>query len=167
MLIRDEIEGDWGAVYAINVAAFESSAEAGLVDSLREQAQPYVSLVAEEDGVVIGHIMFSPVSLSGHADLQVIGLAPMSVTPERQREGIGSALVRAGLERCKEMGFVAAVVLGHPDYYPRFGFQPSSRFGIDSEYDVPEEVFMAMELQPGALDEKSGRASYHSAFGDL
>jgi putative acetyltransferase len=91
----------------------------------------------------------------------------MSVTPERQREGIGSALVCAGLERCKEMGFVAAVVLGHPDYYPRFGFQPSSRFGIDSEYDVPEEVFMAMELQPGALDEKSGRVSYHSAFGDL
>jgi putative acetyltransferase len=88
----------------------------------------------------------------------------MAVVPEHQRKGIGSALVKAGLERCKQLGFVAVVVLGHTEFYPRFGFSPSSRFGIDSEYDVAEEVFMAMELQPAALDGKTGTVKYHAAF---
>ncbi len=96
-----------------------------------------------------------------------MGLAPMAVAPEHQRKGIGSALVRAGLEQCKQLGFAAVVVLGHPEYYPRFGFSPSSRFGINSEYEVPEEVFMAMELQPGALSGKTGRVKYHAAFSNV
>ena len=161
MLIRAEKENDRDAVYAVNVSAFETPSEANLVDTLREQAQPVVSLVAEDNGEVVGHIMFSPVSLSG---LKVMGLAPMAVVPEHQRKGIGSALVRAGLEQCKQLGFIAVLVLGHPEYYPRFGFSPSSQFGIDSEYEVPEGVFMAMELQPEALSGKTGRAKYHPAF---
>ncbi len=164
MLIRAEIENDRDAVFAVNVSAFETPSEATLVDVLREQAQPVVSLVAEDNGNVVGHIMFSPVSLSGYPDLNVMGLAPMAVAPERQRKGIGSALVRAGLEQCRQLGFVAVVVLGHPEYYPRFGFSPSSRFGIDSDYEVPEEVFMAMELEPEALSGKTGRVKYHPAF---
>lgn len=80
-----------------------------------------------------------------------MGLAPMAVAPERQRQGIGSALVRAGLDRCKEPGFGAIVVLGHPEYYPRFGFSIAKRFDIGCEYEVPDEVFMVMELQPGYL----------------
>jgi len=148
------------------MAAFESPAEADLVDVLRQQVQPIVSLVAEEDGEIVGHIMFSPVSLSGHPDLKVMGLGPMAVAPACQRKGFGSALVQAGLDQCRELGFSAVVVLGHPKYYPRFGFSPSSQFGIDSEYDVPEDVFMALELKPGALSAITGRVRYHPAFGN-
>ena len=167
MLIRAEKENDRDAVYTVNASAFESPSEANLVDALLEQAQPVVSLVAEDNGEVVGHIMFSPVSLSEYPDLKLMGLAPMAVAPEHQRKGIGSALVRAGLEQCKQLGFAAVVVLGHPEYYPRFGFLPSSRFGIDSEYEVPEEVFMAKELQPGALSGKTGRVKYHAAFSNV
>ena len=167
MLIRAEKENDRDAVYAVNVSAFETPSEANLVVDLLEQAQPVVSLVAEDNGEVVGHIMFSPVSLSGYPDLKAMGLAPMAVTPEHQRKGIGSALVRAGIEQCKQLGFTAVVVLGHPEYYPRFGFLPSSRFGIDSEYEVPEDVFMAIELQPGALSGKTGRVKYHAVFSNV
>ncbi len=167
MLIRPEKENDRDAVYAVNVSAFETPSEANLVDTLREQAQPVVSLIAEDKGAVVGHIMFSPVSLSGHSNLKLMGLAPMAVAPEHQRKGIGSALVRAGLEQCRQLGFTAVVVLGYPEYYPRFGFSPSSRFGMDSEYEVPEEVFMAMELQPEALRGKTGRVKYHAAFSNV
>ena len=164
MLIRAEETNDRDSVYAVNASAFETSSEADLVDALREQARPIISLVAEDNEKVVGHIMFSPASLSGHPDVAVMGLAPMAVAPEHQRQGIGSALVRAGLEHCKEMGFVAVIVLGHPTYYPRFGFSPSSRFGIDCEYEVPEEVFMALELEPGTLSGKTGTMKYHVVF---
>ena len=168
MLVRAEQDKDRAAVHAVNVAAFETPSEANLVDALREQAQPVVSLVAEEDnGAIAGHILFSPVSLSGHPGLKVMGLAPMAVAPKHQRKGIGSALVRAGLEQCRQLGFVAVVVLGHTGYYPRFGFLPSTHFGIGCEYDVPEDVFMAMELQPAALRGATGTVKYHAAFRDV
>jgi putative acetyltransferase len=164
MLIRSEEQKDWAAVHAVNVSAFETSAEANLVDALREQAQPVVSLVAEDKGAIVGHIMFSPVVLPGHPELKIMGLAPMAVAPGHQRKGIGSALVRTGLEQCKQLGFGAVVVLGHPDYYPRFGFSPSTHFCIGCEYEVPEEVFMVVELQPGVLQGASGKVKYHAAF---
>jgi putative acetyltransferase len=167
MLIRAENENDWDSVHALNVSAFETLAEAKLVDILREQAEPVISLVAEVEGKVAGHIMFTPVTLSTDPDLKVMGLAPMAVTPQHQKQGIGSGLVRAGLEQCGQIGFVAVVVLGHPEYYPRFGFSPSSRFGMDSEYEVPENVFMAMELKPDALRGKTGRVKYHAAFNSV
>ena len=167
MLIRTERESDRDAVRAVNVSAFDTPSEANLVDTLREQAEPIVSLVAEVNGEVLGHIMFSLVALSGYPNLKVMGLAPMAVVPEHQSKGIGSALVRAGLEQCRQLGSTAVVVLGHPEYYLRFGFSPSSRSGIDSEYEVPEEVFMAMELQPGALSGKTGRVKYHAAFSNV
>ncbi len=166
-LIRIEEEKDWAAVHTLNAAAFETPAEAYLVEALRQQARPVVSLVAEEKLAVVGHIMFSPVKLSGHSELRIMGLAPMAVAPEHQRIGIGSALVRAGLEQCKKLGCGAVVVLGHPEYYPRFGFSPSASFGISCEYDVPEEVFMIIELQPGFLDGVSGKVEYHSAFSSV
>jgi putative acetyltransferase len=168
MLVRAEEKKDRAAVRAVNVAAFETPSEANLVDALREQARPVVSLVAEDDnGAITGHILFSPVSLLGHRGLKVMGLAPMAVAPKHQRKGIGSALVRAGLEQCKQLGFVAVVVLGHAGYYPRFGFLPSTHFGIGCEYDVPEDVFMAMELQPAALRGTTGTVEYHAAFSDV
>ena len=96
-----------------------------------------------------------------------MGLAPMAVLPDHQRRGIGSALAQLGLQRCKELGFGAVVVHGHPEYYPRFGFVPSRHFGIESEYDVPQEVFMVVQLEPGFLSGVSGTIEYHEAFRDL
>lgn len=167
MKIRQENEGDELAIQAVNESAFETSEEARLVATLREQAQPLVSLVAEDGGEIIGHIMFSPVALDGHHELNIMGLAPMAVIPERQRQGVGSALVREGLEECKKLGFGAVVVLGHADYYPRFGFVPSVQYGIKSEYDVPENVFMVLELRSGYLDGVTGTIKYHAAFGSV
>jgi putative acetyltransferase len=166
MHLRPEGRADHAAVHGINVAAFGGETEARLVAMLRDQANPVVSLVVEDDGIVIGHIMFSPVSLRGFGGL-MMGLAPMAVAPARQRSGIGSALVRAGLERCREIGAKAVVVLGHVDFYPRFGFLPAARFGLSCEYDVPAEVFMALELEPHALRGATGTVSYHPAFAGI
>jgi len=165
--IRAEEPGDRAGVRAVNVAAFETPAEADLVEALRAQARPLVSLVAEEGGAIVGHIMFSPVTLPGHPTLTLMGLAPMAVAPARQRAGIGSALAAAGLAACARLGADAVVVLGHPGYYPRFGFAPGVRMGLGCEYDVPAEAFMALELRPGALAGASGRVQYHAAFASL
>jgi putative acetyltransferase len=166
MRVRPEAQADHAAVHEINLAAFGGETEARLVALLREQARPVVSLVAEDAGIVIGHIMFSPVSLHGFRGL-MMGLAPMAVAPARQRAGIGSALVRAGLERCREIGAQAVVVLGHPDFYPRFGFLPAARLGLCCEYDVPAEAFMVLELESHALRGATGTVSYHRAFAGI
>lgn len=166
MEIRAEAPQDFPSVEEINRAAFGGDAEARLVGMLREQADPLISLVADDDGNVVGHILFTPVSLPGSEGL-AMGLAPMAVTPARQRSGIGSALVRAGLERCKELGVVAVVVLGHPEFYPKFGFSPAARFGLRCEYDAPAEAFMVIELRAGSLRGASGTVKYHAAFSQL
>lgn len=164
MVIRSEKEIDWPAVHALNASAFGTAAEAHLVNALRRQAQPIISLVAEHAGLVVGHILLSPVTLPDHDGLKIMGLGPMAVAPPRQRQGIGSALVRAGLERCTALGVGAVVVLGHPEYYRRFGFSPAVHFGIKSEYGASEETFMVTELQPGYLNGASGTIQYHAAF---
>jgi putative acetyltransferase len=162
--VRAEEAGDREAVYALNAASFEDETEAKLVDALREQADPVISLVAIAGDQVVGHILFSPVTHSANPAIRLMGLAPMAVAPGHQRNGTGSALVRAGLEQCRLLGCDAVVVLGHADYYPRFGFEPSTRFGIRSEYEVPDEVFMAIELTSGALRDAPGVVRYHPAF---
>ncbi|MDA0833172.1 MAG: N-acetyltransferase [Planctomycetota bacterium] len=167
LFLRVEREQDLASVFHINATAFDTTAEANLVDALREHGAATISLVAEIDGYVVGHILFSPVTLSGHPQLKLAGLAPMAVLPEFQRQRIGTALVTAGLERCREDGYDAVVVLGHPEFYPRFGFVPAHRFGICCEYDVPADVFMIAELRSGALDGVAGTIHYHPAFHDL
>ena len=109
--------------------------------------------------------MFSPVELSNNPEnVAITGLAPMAVLPDYQKKGIGSALVRKGLEYCREAGFKAVVVLGYPEYYPKFGFIPSVQFNIKSEYDVPENVFMIQELEKGVLKNGNGIIKYHEVF---
>jgi putative acetyltransferase len=164
--IRAEAEGDKAAVFEINAAAFETQSEARLVDTLRNSAEPFVSLVAVDGEEIVGHIMFTPVTLDSYDNLKLMGLAPMAVSPSRQRSGIGSALVNAGLERCRELGIGAVLVLGHAAYYPRFGFRPASLWGIRSEYDVPDDVFMLLELSPGYLRDYHGTIRYNAAFAD-
>jgi len=164
VVVRSERSADIAAVHAVNRAAFETSTEAYLVDAVRQQANPIVSLVADDGGSIVGHILFSPVTLTGHEHVKIMGLAPMAVLPTHQRRGIGSALVRAGLVGCTQLGYAAVIVLGHSEYYPRFGFVPASRFGIGCEYDVPDEFFLALELEPAVLVGKSGTIRYHPAF---
>lgn len=155
---------DREAVFAVNAAAFETSSEAALVEALRARAQPTVSLVAELDGRIVGHILFSPVIAEACDSVRIMGLGPMAVVPEQQGKAIGAALVRAGLDACRKLGVGAVVVLGHPQYYPRFGFEPASRFGIRCEYDVPDDAFMVLELEAGSLLGVSGQVRYHEAF---
>ncbi len=164
MLVRDEKERDRSEVHALNLAAFDTPTEAVLVDRLRKEAQPVISMIALDGERVVGHIMFSPVTLSGHEDLRIAGLGPMAVEPTYQGKGLGSALVRAGLKRCKEQGYGAVVVLGHPEYYPRFGFAPAARFDICCEYEAPQEAFMSIELESGYFKDAEGTVRYHSAF---
>lgn len=167
MNVREERAQDRTGVRRVNLSAFETDAEANLVDALREQASPHVSLVAESDGEIVGHIMFSPVTLGEHVRPTIMGLAPMAVLPGHQRQGIGSVLARAGLEGCRRLGCGAVVVLGHPSFYPRFGFRPASQFGVRCEYDAPDEAFMLVELQEGCMRNVGGTASYHPAFRNL
>jgi putative acetyltransferase len=167
MRIRSEETADLSGIRAVNLAAFETSAEADLVDALRGQGSPVISLIAEDGGAIVGHILFSPVMLGGHPGVRIMGLGPMAVMPARQRQGIGSALVRDGLDACKHIGASAVVVVGHATYYPRFGFAPASRFGLSCQYDVPDDVFMATELDPRALTGVAGTVRYHPAFDNV
>ena len=167
MQIRKEISSDREAVYAINLAAFPTDAEAQLVERLRAGAYPIISLVAQESDSLVGHILFSPVTLDSDPTLALMGLAPMAVLPNRQGSGIGSALVAAGLQYCTELGVGAVAVLGHPDFYAKFGFIASAKFGITSEYDVPAEVFMLKELSGDYLKNCTGTIRYHAEFGKL
>lgn len=164
MQIRLEEREDMSAVYEVNISAFETPAEAKLVNKLRKEVKPIISLVAEENEEIVGHILFTPVRLSGDPELKIMGLGPMAVIPAYHGKGIGSALVRAGLAKCKESGYGAVAVLGHTWFYPRFGFKPSVLYDIRPEYDVPEEVFMILELEPDYLMDASGSIQYHPLF---
>ncbi|MBM5812316.1 MAG: N-acetyltransferase [Gammaproteobacteria bacterium] len=162
--LRSEIESDYGAVRQVHVRAFGGYTEADLVDRLRGSPGS-ISLVATEANGMAGHILFTPARVEGNP-VRVAGLGPMAVSPSRQRSGIGSALVLRGLEECRRAGYQAVVVVGHAEYYPRFGFQRGSNFGLWCQFDVPDEVFMAIELQPGALS-GGGELQYAREFSEV
>jgi putative acetyltransferase len=162
--IREEKSGDLKAIRRVHELAFDSSTEAQLVDLLRSRGVAIISLVAEDGGEIVGHILFSPVSIHPPArDWSALGLAPIGVIPERQRHGIGKALINGGLERCKERGINLVVVLGDPDYYTQFGFRRALDFGLNNEYQA-DEHFMILEFTPGILDTFSGLVKYAREF---
>ena len=168
--IRPAKERDYPNIFEINLLAFGGESEAQLVEGLRHSKYfiPQLCLVAEKDGKVVGYILFSHVILETvDENLEVLALAPMAVHPEFQHQGIVSALVRYGLRVSKEMGEKAVAVLGHPDFYPRFGFMQAQAFGIRAPFPVPDEVYMVIELDPGALDGMSGTIKYPPLFNEV
>ncbi len=162
--IREETLGDRTAIREVNELAFGTPEEVELVDRLRSDGLVLASLVACDGGEVVGHILFSelPIETAGRT-IRGAALAPMAVRPDRQRQGLGSALVRRGLEACRALGVEAVVVLGHPAYYPRFGFSVETARLLEAPFSGP--AFMALELTPGALDGVSGRVRYPPPFG--
>ena len=161
VLIRAESPGDVAAIRAVNERAFGGVGEANAIEKLRARGPITLSLVAEVEGQVAGHILFSPVTLEAeHGSFDGLGLAPLAVLPEFQRQGLGSQLARAGLEACRKLSCEFVVVLGHAEYYPRFGFTRASTFGIRCEWDVPDPAFMVLELKPGVLANRAGVVKY-------
>jgi putative acetyltransferase len=170
MMVRPESPQDYTAIDEVNRAAFGQDNEARLVARLRESAgfDPGLSLVAVRDGVIVGHILFSPIVIASEADeVPALALAPIAVLPARQREGIGSQLVREGLAACRQAGHPIVIVVGHPDYYPRFGFTRAGPLGLRAPLPVPDEAFMALALVPGELDGVRGTVRYPPPFEEV
>lgn len=162
---RPETGADPADVRAVNLAAFETAEEADLVDALRADAGAWIdglSMVAETTGgELVGHALFTRCHVDGRPAL---ALAPCAVLPEHQGTGAGSAAIRAGLEAARAMGENLVLVLGHPGYYPRFGFTPASGFGVRAPMEVPDEAMMALSLDP-ARETPRGTIEYPAPFG--
>lgn len=164
IVVRGENAEDYGAIRSVNEAAFESPDEANLVDALRREGVVLASLVAKLESQIVGHILFSRMGIETASGIvSAVALAPMAVLPEYQRQGIGGKLIRCGLECMRERGEQIVLVVGHPDYYPRFGFSADKASSLVSPF--PRDAFMALELSPGALDGVRGEVRYPAAFG--
>jgi putative acetyltransferase len=165
VLIREEEPADYAAIAEVTRAAFNNDAEAELIDRLRQEGVVITSLVAEEHGRILGHILFSTVEVMFRAAERVVlaSLAPVAVAPDHQRGGIGSALVWRGIERCREAGHSAIILVGHPDYYSRFGFSQGVVAGLRNPFSSGPS-FMGLELVRGALSGLKGQVVYPAAF---
>jgi putative acetyltransferase len=164
VIIRLERPDDAPQVRQVNALAFGQPAEADLVDGLRTACAEALSFVAEDGTEIVGHILFTPVVLEGRFEAGM-GLAPMAVRPDRQRQGIGSQLVRRGLDALRERGCPFVVLVGHPAYYPRFGFEPASKHGLVSQWEgIPDRAFMVMILDERAMEGVSGVARFRDEF---
>jgi putative acetyltransferase len=167
-LIRPEQSGDFDPVHALLLASFGHEAQARLVDRLRASGKITSALVAEERERILGHVVFSKVVTDAEGgEVSVLALAPLAVLPAFQRLGIGSALVSAGLQRCRLERHSRVLVLGDPIYYTRFGFVPAARFGLKCPFPTSDSSFLAIELEPGAFARTSGTVRYGHEFEDL
>lgn len=164
--IRFERKSDMLQVRAINEQAFEQPYEAEIVDQLRQNCSDALSLVADDGNHVVGHILFTPVVIEDQAEnMPGMGLAPMAVLPQRQRQGIGSQLVRKGLNILQDRGCPFVVVLGHPDFYPKFGFEPACQYNITCQWHgVADQAFMILVFDKSAIQDVKGIARYRSEF---
>lgn len=164
VLIRPEVTEDRDAIRRVNRDAFGGEAEANLVEALRDLGYVELSLVAEHDGRVVGHLLFSEIRvIAGSTTLKALSLAPMAVLPEFQRSGIGTQLVEEGLQRCRESGHQIVLVLGHPEFYPKFGFAAELARPIESPFGGGD-AWMGLELRPGALQGVQGRVEFSAPF---
>ena len=167
-IIRTETPSDYPRVHEINKLAFETDSEALLVDNLRHQAKPLISLVAELDNIVVGHVLFTAVGVGDTpAGPAAMGLAPLAVHPDHQDQSVGGKLVEAGLDACLAAGCEIVVTLGHPDYYERFGFKSAVEEGISYIGQDYDPFFMVKELVPGTLDKYQGEVRYHRLIEEL
>ncbi len=166
VVVRAEEPRDVANVRAINLAAFEQVTEADLVDTLRSECDDALSLVADVNGETVGHILFTPATIETPRDIVVgMGLAPMAVLPDHQRQGVGSLLVREGLEILRQKRCPFVILVGHPEYYPRFGFRPASEVGLSCQWEgVPDEAFMALIMDEEAMQGVSGTVRYRPEF---
>jgi putative acetyltransferase len=167
--IRKETQADYPEVFELNFSAFGQEDEAKLVDALRKNPAAYVpalSIVATMDNRVVGHILFTIAHIkdSGGNLHNCLALAPMAVKPGFQKSGIGGQLIKNGLKVAKDLGFSSVIVLGHEHYYPKFGFELAAKWNISPPFEVPENVFMAIELQPEGLKDISGTVIYPKEF---
>jgi len=162
--IREECPADVEAIDDVNKRAFGQDLEGKIVDALRSNGAALLSLVATLNNKVVSHIMYSPASVS---DIAGAALGPMAVLPEHQRQGIGSKLVEAGNRKLQESGCPFIIVVGHPDYYPRFGFRPASTQGIKCEWEVSDDVFMLLVLDQTKMQGVSGLAKYRHEFSSV
>jgi len=168
--IRPEKLEDIASILEVTTRAFQGEEEANLIAAIRHSDYfiPELSLVALDDtNQIVGHILFSPITIESPEDsksAEALALAPMAVLPECQKRGIGSLLVQHGLEECKKLGYSIVIVVGHLEYYPRFGFRPARDCGIKAPFEVPDEAFMVLELVPGALKNVRGVVKYSPAF---
>ena len=167
IIIRTESALDYTQVHHLLRAAFNQEDEALLVDRLRNSKafDPSLSLVAVETEDVVGYILFSKIVIGDHRAHRSLALAPVAVLPEYQSKGIGGKLIEEGLARSRELGYESVIVLGHADYYPRFGFKEADNWNITCPFPVPRENFMALSLNPGGLDSVSGEVRYADEFG--
>ena len=167
VLIRSEEKNDYEAIKKINDLAFNQINEGVMIEKLRDNPEfiAELSLVAVVNDKVVGHILFFPVKIKNDFECKrSLSLAPMAVHPNFQNKGIGSKLVNEGLKKANECGFNSVIVVGHPNYYPRFGFKPASNWSIRLPMEIPDEAFMAIELKPDGLKNCSGIVEYPKEY---
>lgn len=168
--IMQEAPNDYPAVYDLNTAAFGRNHEAHLVDRLRgsDAFIPPLSLVAKIENKVVGHILFTRIDIVNDNDrFESLALAPMAVSPHWQRCGIGAQLIRYGFQEAASLGYKSVIVLGHEHFYPQFGFSPTKKWGIRAPFDVPDHIFMGIELVKEAFKDVSGVVKYADEFDKL
>jgi putative acetyltransferase len=168
MNIREERSEDIAAIRSVNIEAFGRAQEANLIEMLRTNGGILLSLVAPNEDQIVGHLLYSPVTAgSGEKKIAGAGLGPMAVLPEYQRRGIGAKLIEFGTSRLKQSGCPFIVVLGHAEYYPRFGFRPASQYRLKCEWKVPDNAFMALVLDESKIRRLSGFAKYREEFSSV